>query len=83
MLIADFKTSSASYLSQIDLLELNLVIIGTVLIFVSMFLNHTALKQFKNRIEDSNNLLKIIPKEIQSKHAHELEAIMMREPTLW
>ena len=35
-----------------------------------MILNYLGLAEFKNRIVDSNSLLKIIPKDITLKHNH-------------
>jgi ABC-type lipoprotein release transport system permease subunit len=47
---------------------LKLVVIGTVVLLVAMALNYFGLAEFKNRIVDSNSLLRIIPKDIAAKH---------------
>lgn len=51
--------------------ELYVVILGLVVMLGGLVLSHLALQVFKNRIEDSNHLLRIIPKHIRQQHLDE------------
>lgn len=35
---------------------------------IGLVISHFTLKKFKNRIEDSRNLLRIIPNDVKKKH---------------
>jgi len=43
-------------------LEILFVVFGTVAVALSLLLNWWSLREFRNRIEDSKSLLKIIPR---------------------
>lgn len=50
-----------------------MLIIGSIGLLFGMILVHYSLREFKNRIENSQNLLKIIPKEIKKKQEKDIE----------
>ena len=50
------------------------MILGMVILAIGLVMGHCSLQVFKNRIEDSNNLLKIIPKHIRQKNKEEIIA---------
>ncbi len=61
MLLKHFLSSCDQYFIDLKAQELQLVIIGTIFSVLGLFLNRLALKEFKNRINDSKALLRIIP----------------------
>ena len=56
-----------------------MLIIGSIGLLFGMVLMHYSLRQFKNRIENSQNLLKIIPKEIKKKQEKDIEELTLKE----
>ena len=49
-----------------------MLIIGSIGLLLGMVLVHYSLTEFKDRIENSRNLLQIIPKEIKRKQEKEI-----------
>lgn len=45
-----------------------MIAVGSLAVFLGLVLNYFSLKEFRNRIEDSKSLLKIIPLEIRNRH---------------
>ena len=56
-----------------------MLIVGSIGLLFGMFLIHYSLREFKNRIENSQNLLKIIPKEIKKKQEKDIEELTLKE----
>jgi hypothetical protein len=78
-LITDFVADSQQYCSGIDGSEVKMVVIGSLGLLIGMILIHYSLREFKNRIENSRNLLQIIPKEIKKKQENEIEVLTLKE----
>ena len=55
------------------------LIAGSFALLLGLFLEYYSLKQFKNRIEDSKSLLKIIPEEIKEKHKEDMKQMAGEE----
>jgi hypothetical protein len=78
-LVNDFISSSAQYCAAIDGSELRMVIVGSLGLLLGMVLTHYSLREFKDRIENSRNLLQIIPKEIKRKQEKGIEELTLKE----
>jgi hypothetical protein len=77
--VEDFGSSSQQYCSGMDASELLMLIIGSLGLLAGLVLVHYSLREFKDRIVNSRNLLQIIPKEIKKKQEKEIDELTLKE----